>query len=143
LPEFAGKVALVYIDPPFDVGADFSFTIEVGDGEDLVKEPSVIEDVAYRDTWGRGADSYYSMLHERLLLIHGLMSADGMLYVHCDSRVGSGIKLILDEVFGSERFINEVVWKRSDAHNDVGQGARFFGKIHDTLYVFSKGDHCT
>ena len=67
--EDAGGLKLVYIDPPFDVGADFSFRVEVG-GESLTKDPSVIEDIAYRDTWGRGRDSYVAMLIERLRIIH-------------------------------------------------------------------------
>lgn len=71
--EAAGGLKLVYIDPPFDVGADFSFALEVG-GESLTKEPSVIEELAYRDTWGRGQDSYLSMVYERLVLIRDLLN---------------------------------------------------------------------
>ena len=81
--ENAGGLKLVYIDPPFDVGTDFSFDVEVGDFS-LKKEPSVIEDIAYRDTWGRGKDSYYSMAFERISLIRDLMASDGSIYVHCD-----------------------------------------------------------
>jgi len=69
--EAAGGLKLVYIDPPFDVGADFSFDVEIGADETLTKEASVIEDIAYRDTWGRGVDSYLAMIFERLQLIHG------------------------------------------------------------------------
>jgi hypothetical protein len=82
--EKAGGLKLVYIDPPFDVGADFSFDIEVGESDTVTKEPSVIEDIAYRDTWGRGADSFISMIHERLILIRELLAGDGSIYVHCD-----------------------------------------------------------
>ncbi len=113
--EKAGGLKLVYIDPPFDVGADFSIDLEIGDGETFTKEPSVIEELAYRDTWGRGTDSYYSMIFERLRLIHDLLSEDGSIYVHCDWRVNSGIRLIMEEMFGREHFLNEIVWKRSDA----------------------------
>lgn len=91
--EAAGGLKLIYIDPPFDVGADFSIEIEVGDGETITKEPSVIEEVAYRDTWGKGIDSYIAMMYERLSLMHGLLSDDGSIYVHCDWRVNSGIRL--------------------------------------------------
>ena len=86
--EAAGGLKLIYIDPPFDVGADFSLNIEVGD-ETLTKEPSVIEEVAYRDTWGRGTDSYLSMIYERLQLMRDLLGNEGAIYVHCDWRVNS------------------------------------------------------
>jgi hypothetical protein len=80
--EKAGGLKLVYIDPPFDGGADFSFDIEVGEGNTLTKEPSVIEELAYRDTWGRGLDSYIAMIYERLLLIRDIVAPTGNIYVH-------------------------------------------------------------
>ena len=107
--ENAGGLKLVYIDPPFDVGTDFSFTLEVG-GELLTKEPSVLEDIAYRDTWGRGADSYLSMMHERLSLIKSLMHPDGSIYVHCDWRMNSALRLLLDEIF--VHFENQISWNK-------------------------------
>jgi adenine-specific DNA-methyltransferase len=97
--EKAGGLKLVYIDPPFDVGADFSFEIEVG-GESLEKEPSVIETIAYNDTWGSGRASYIAMLYERLVLLHNLLADDGQIYVHCDYRVNSYVRFALDEIFG-------------------------------------------
>ena len=81
-----GGIKLIYIDPPFDVGADFSMDIEIG-GETLLKEPSVLEEIAYRDTWGKGADSFIAMIYERLSLMRDLLSSDGSIYVHCDYRV--------------------------------------------------------
>ena len=88
LEKFAGKIDLIYIDPPFATGADFSVTAEVGEsGEEANKEQSVIEEKAYRDTWGRGIDSYLSMIYDRLFLMHDLLASTGVLYVHCDSRV--------------------------------------------------------
>ncbi len=119
--EAAGGLKLVYIDPPFDVGADFSFNIEVGDGDSVTKESSVIEDLAYRDTWGRGADSYYSMIIERLTLIHGLLSPDASIYVHCDYRLSAGMRFVLSEVFGIENFLNHIVWKRIYSHSDANR----------------------
>ena len=92
--ERAGGLKFVYIDPPFDIGWDFSVSLDVGE-ETLTKEPSIIEDIAYRDTWGRGRDSYLSMLHERLVLIHGLLRDDGSICVHCDWRVVALIRLLL------------------------------------------------
>src|SRR5690606_805245 len=74
--EDAGGLKLIYIDPPFDVGADFSMDIEIG-GETFHKEPNLLEQIAYRDTWGRGADSFISMIYERLILMRDLMHPEG------------------------------------------------------------------
>src|SRR5579863_9757529 len=103
--EKQGGLKLIYIDPPFDVGADFSMDIEVGDGGDtFTKRPGILEEIAYRDTWGKGADSFISMIYERLILMRDLLAEDGSIYVHCDWRVNSFIRLALDEVFGKDRF---------------------------------------
>lgn len=135
--EAQGGLKLVYIDPPFDVGADFSMDIEIGD-ESFTKKPSVIEEIAYRDTWGKGADSFVSMIYERLLLIHDLLSDEGSIYVHCDWRVNSYMRLVLEEVFGKDNFINEVSWKRTTAHGDSAQGAKRFDIVNDTILLFVK-----
>lgn len=111
--EAQGGLKLIYIDPPFDVGADFSMNIEIGEGDDkesFTKRPSVIEEVAYRDTWGKGADSFIAMIYERLKLMHDLLAEDGSIYVHCDWRVNSYMRLILDEVFGQPNFLNQIIW---------------------------------
>src|SRR5438093_2399613 len=97
--EEAGGLKLIYIDPPFDVGADFSMDIEIG-GETFHKEPNLLEQIAYRDTWGRGADSFIAMIYERLILMRDLMHDDASICVHCDWRVTSMMRLPLDEVFG-------------------------------------------
>ena len=105
---------MIYIDPPFDVGADFSMDIKIGDGDDeesFTKKPSVIEEVAFRDTWGNGADSFISMIYERIKLMHDLLAEDGSIYVHCDWRVNSYMRLVLGEVFGKDNFNNEIVWQ--------------------------------
>jgi DNA modification methylase len=110
--EFSGKIDLIYIDPPFDVGADFTMRIPIGaDQETLAKDQSLLEMVAYRDMWGRGADSYIQMIYERLLIMRELISDRGSIYVHCDWRMASRLMLILDEVFG--HFENQISWKRS------------------------------
>lgn len=113
-----GGIKLIYIDPPFDVGADFSMRIEVGDDE-FTKKAGVLEEIAYRDTWGKGADSFISMIYERLLLMRDLLAEDGSIYVHCDWRVNSYIRLALDEIFGKEHFLNEIVWQRTSAGKSV------------------------
>jgi DNA modification methylase len=146
LPEFAGKVNLIYIDPPFDTGADFSFTATVPDDPEsdeddsftFTKEPSIIEHKAYRDTWGGGLNSYLQWFYETASLLHELLHENGSIYVHLDYHVSHYAKAILDEVFGAENCINEIVWKRSDAHNDAGQGARFYGRIHDVIFFYAR-----
>jgi site-specific DNA-methyltransferase (adenine-specific)/adenine-specific DNA-methyltransferase len=133
--EDAGGLKLIYIDPPFDVGADFSMDIEIG-GETFHKEPNILEQIAYRDTWGRGADSFLAMIYERLLLMRDLMTDDASIYVHCDWRVNSFIRAAMSEVFGPENFLAEIIWKRASAHSD----ATAFGQVHDTILYFSKSE---
>ena len=136
--EAAGGLKLIYIDPPFDVGADFSLSLEIGE-ETVTKEPSVIEEIAYRDTWGRGADSFISMIYERLVLMRDLLADDGSIYVHCDWRVNSLIRLALNEVFGTDNFINEIIWKRAHTvKGNIGQGSKYMGANTDTIYAFAK-----
>jgi adenine-specific DNA-methyltransferase len=132
--EAQGGIKLVYIDPPFDVGADFSFSVEIGD-EEFTKQPSVLEELAYRDTWGNGQDSYIAMLYERISLMRDLMHEDSSIFVHCDMRVSAYVKLVLDEVFGAKNYLNEIIWKRSEAHSDTGS----YGKVHDTIHFYCKG----
>src|SRR4051794_34451435 len=109
--EDAGGLKLIYIDPPFDVGADFSMDVEIGN-ETFHKEANLLEQIAYRDTWGRGADSFISMVYERLILMQDLLAEDGSIYVHCDYRVSSFLQQILVEIFGRENARNELIWKR-------------------------------
>ena len=135
LDEFAGKIDLIYIDPPFATGADFSVKMEIGDVE-WEKEPSAIEDKAYRDTWGKGLDSYLQMMYERLVLMRELLSGKGSIYVHLDWHVGHFVKLILDEIFGVDNFCNEVIWH----YRRWTAGDRRFQKMHDTLLFYSKSD---
>ncbi len=133
--EDAGGLKLVYIDPPFDVGSDFSFDIEIGDAT-LTKESSVVEEMAYRDTWGRGQDSYVAMMYERLRLMRDLLRDDGALYVHCDWRVNSALRVVLDEVFGPAQFRSQIVWRRTTSHSD----AAAYGSVHDTILFFARSD---
>jgi DNA modification methylase len=131
-----GGVKLIYIDPPFDVGADFSINNEIGEGEALTKRPNVLEELAYRDTWGRGADSFISMIYKRLQLMRDLLADDGSICVHCDYRVSAYMRIILSEIFGESNFRNEIIWRRSNSHNDANK----FGTITDTIYWYSKSD---
>jgi len=151
LDEFAGKVNLIYIDPPFNVGADFSFTASVppspfensageeyGNEVSFLKEPSILEQKAYRDTWGRGLDSYLQWFYETLLFLHELLGDDGSLYVHLDWHVGHYAKAILDEVFGSDKFINEIVWVRSSPRANIKLG---MSGGHDTILFYTKSEN--
>ncbi len=132
--EAQGGLKLIYIDPPFDVGADFSMDIEIG-GDTFTKRANVLEELAYRDTWGKGADSFISMIYERLVLMRDLLAEDGSIYVHCDWRVNSFIRLALEEVFGREQFQNEIVWIRTNAHNMQTQG---YARSQETIFFASK-----
>jgi site-specific DNA-methyltransferase (adenine-specific)/adenine-specific DNA-methyltransferase len=137
--EDAGGLKLIYIDPPFDVGADFSMDIEIG-GETFHKEPNLLEQIAYRDTWGRGADSFISMIYERLILMRDLLHNEGSIYVHCDWRVNAYIRQAMSEIFGLERFQSEIVWRRTNA-----KGLAFTGypNNHDSIYFFARSEHPT
>jgi len=133
--EKEGGIKLVYIDPPFDVQADFSMNVEIGE-ETYLKKPNVIEQIAYRDTWGLGQDSFLSMIFERLNLIKDLMSDNSSIYVHSDWHVNSRLRLLMEEVFGKDNFKNEIIWKRFGAHND----GKKFGVITDTIFYYTKGN---
>ena len=133
--EAQGGIKLIYIDPPFDVGADFSMDIEIG-GDTFTKRPNILEEIAYRDTWGKGADSFISMIYERLVLMRDLLAEDGSIYVHCDWKINPIIRLALDEIFSRQQFRNEIVWKRTSGHSDAGR----YGSSHDVIQYFTKSD---
>ena len=135
LGKFAGKVDVIYIDPPFATGADFSFTTEIGEkGLEVTKEQSLIEEKAYRDTWGRGLDSYLSMINDRLFLMRDLLAPTGVVYVHCDSRVNFLMRAMLDEVFGGENLRNEIIW----CYRGGGTPDKDFAQKHDVILRYSK-----
>jgi DNA modification methylase len=141
LEAYGGKVDLIYIDPPFATGADFSFTAPIGEsGVEIFKEQSAIEVKAYRDTWGRGLESYLQMLTDRLTLIRELLSDSGSLYIHLDDHVSHYVKAIADEVFGRDSFINEIVWQRTNAHN---MKMRYYPRVHDIILFYSKSGSYT
>ena len=133
--EAQGGLKLIYIDPPFDVGADFSMNIEIGD-ETFTKQPSVIEEIAYRDTWGKGADSFIAMIYERLKLMHDMLAEDGSIYVHCDWRVSPALRYILDEIFGKTNFQNEIYWYYYNKLH--GASKNVFPRATDTILYYVK-----
>ena len=137
--EREGGLKLIYIDPPFAVGADFGFSVEIA-GETAEKKQSVIEEIAYRDTWGKGISSYLTMMYERLKLMHSLLAEDGSIYVHCDYRVNSHLRLILDDVFGGTNFRNEIVVNRTRKNFIEGEKIRALNVACDYIFLFSKSD---
>ena len=134
--EDAGGLKLIYIDPPFDVGADFSMDIEIG-GETFHKEPNLLEQIAYRDTWGRGADSFIAMIYERLILMRDLMHNEGSIYVHVDWRLNSSVRLVMEEIFGKANYRNEITWVRTASHNDATDQ---FGRVKDRIMYFARSE---
>jgi len=137
LKEFKGKIDLIYIDPPFDVGADFTMDVPIGDGkETLGKDQSALEMVAYRDMWGKGTDSYLHMMFERLTLMKELLSERGSIYVHCDYRMNSILRLVLDEVFGGNNFRNECFWYYYNKMHDLRKP--IFPRATDTILFYVK-----
>ena len=138
LDQFSGKIDLAYIDPPFATGADFSLTVSIGDsGEQVYKEQSLIEEKAYRDTWGAGLESYLAMMSDRLYLIRDLMSPEGSIFVHCDWHVGHYLRAILDETFGQGQFMNELVWYY---YNKFQGNVNRFASDHDVIFWYRKGE---
>jgi adenine specific DNA methylase Mod len=133
-----GGIKLIYIDPPFDVGADFSMDIEIGE-DTFTKRPNVLEELAYRDTWGKGADSFISMIYERLIIMRDLLADDGSIYVHCDWRVNSYIRLILDEIFGNDFQLNQIVWRRSTPTGGKTK-SKMFPRDYDLIISYKKSE---
>ena len=129
--EKQGGIKLIYIDPPFDVGADFSMNVEVGETK-YEKNPNVLEHIAYRDTWGLGADSFLSMIYERLILMKDLLAEDGSIYVHCDWRLSGHLRVLMDEIFGKENHINQIQW----CFNVGGKGTARFARKHNTILFY-------
>ena len=134
--EAQGGLKLIYIDPPFAVGADFGFNIEIG-GETAEKKQSVIEEIAYRDTWGKGISSYLNMMYERLKLMHKLLAEDGSIYVHCDWRVIGYLRLLLDDIFGKDNFRNQIEW----CYSGPGYWQKYFVRKHDHILYYSKNQN--
>ena len=165
-PSLRGKVDLIYIDPPFDSKADYRTKVilpavrphpnplpagegileplalgERGRGEggsiELEQKPTVIEQFAYSDTWSDGTASYLAMMTPRLILMRELLSDTGSIYVHLDWHVGHYVKIVMDEVFGKDNFVNEVVWQRFGAHND----GKKYGVITDSIFYYCKSNN--
>ena len=139
LEKYAGKIDLIYIDPPFATGANFSTTVTIGDNEiEHTKEASAMEELAYRDTWGLGLDSFLQMMYDRIVLIRELLSEKGTLYLHCDYRVNSYLRIILDEIFGIDNYFSEIIWQRSTTVGSSKAIANRYPTLCDQILVYTK-----
>jgi adenine-specific DNA-methyltransferase len=135
-PSVRGKIDLIYIDPPFDSKADYRTRITLP-GTTIDQRPTVLEQFAYSDTWSDGTASYLAMITPRLILMRELLSDTGSIYVHLDWHVGHYVKIVLDEIFGRDRFMNEIVWKRK--FGNAAESKRL-GSAYDTIFVYTKSD---
>lgn len=136
---YEGKINLIYIDPPFDSKADYSHRMTI-EGSEFTKEPSVIERLAYKDTWAGGTDSYLDMLYPRLQLMKRLLSEDGSIWVHLDHNVAHYVKVLLDEVFSKENFLNHITWRRQIPRG-MKAHADYLPFSSDHLFLYGKTSH--
>ncbi len=137
LSEFSGKINLIYIDPPFATGGDFNFKIYIGDDSTSNQSKRWINKKSYSDTWKEGLDSYLNFIFERLLLMKELLAKNGSIYVHLDWHVSHYIKIIMDEIFGSETFRNEIIWAYPAASVRT---RRFYIRSFDVILFYSKSN---
>ncbi len=135
LKEYRGQIDMIYIDPPFDSKAQYKKTIKIN-SKDVSNDMMSFEEVQYKDIWTN--DTYLQFLYERLIIMRELLKDTGSIWVHCDQSKGHYIKIILDEVFGQDNFVNQITWKRTFAHGDSGQGAKHLGRISDYIYLYGK-----
>lgn len=137
-------VDLVYIDPPFASGADYAKkvylrrnpkvaeAIRQTESELDIEELRSFEEKMYGDIWNK--ESYLNWMYENLMAIKSVMSDTASIYVHLDYHIGHYVKILMDEVFGEDNFRNEIVWKRSTAHND----STGYANLHDCIFYYSK-----
>jgi len=148
---YEGKINLIYIDPPFDSKADYSHKMTISSSVipaqagiqsvEFTKEPSVIERLAYKDTWTGGTDSYLDMLYPRLQLMKRLLAADGSIYIHLDYHIAHYVKVIADEVFGKENLINEIIWRRTSNPKGSQFDTKKLGQNTDTIFLYAKSSN--
>ena len=151
LKEQGIEVDLVYIDPPFASGADYAKKVYVrrnpkvaeairqAESELDVEELKAFEEKMYGDVWDK--ERYLNWMYENLMAIKSVMSENACIYVELDSHIGHYVKIMLDEIFGEQNFINEIIWKRTFSHSDVGQGAKHLGRLHDVIFLYSKSEN--
>ncbi|MGB3327894.1 MAG: DNA methyltransferase [Thermomicrobiales bacterium] len=135
-PSMRGKIDLIYIDPPFDSKADYRTRITLP-GTTIEQRPTVLEQFAYSDTWADGTASYLAMIVPRLILMRELLSESGAIFVHLDWHVGSYVKILMDEIFGVQRFVNEIVWWY---YNKMQGNIKTFPRNHDSILYYRKSE---
>ena len=133
LPSMRGKIDLIYIDPPYDSKADYRTKITLPSA-DIDLKPTVVEQFAYADMWKDGTVSYLKNLYPRLYLMRELLSEKGSIYIHVDWHVGHYVKILMDEIFGKDNFVNEIAW----CYKSGGAGEKSFSKKHDTIFMYKK-----
>lgn len=138
LKEYRGQIQLIYIDPPFDSRADYKKQIKIKN-KTAIGDTSSFEEKQYSDIWTN--DEYLQFMYERIILIRELLSDTGMLFLKCDPTRGHYIKIILDEIFGQDNFVNQIIWKRTFSHGDMGQGAKHLGRLHDNIFLYRKSSN--
>jgi adenine-specific DNA-methyltransferase len=136
LKDHAGRIDLIYIDPPFATGADFTYELKIGAGK-LAKQPSALEETAYRDTWWHGTDSYLSMMYERLVLMHELLAEDGSFYIHLDAHMAHYVKVACDEIFGRDNFMRQIIWRIGWISGYKAKASNW-ARNHDTILFYVK-----
>lgn len=153
LKEQGVQVDLVYIDPPFASGADYAKKVYIrrnpkvaeaiaqAERELDVDELKAFEEKMYGDVWDK--EKYLSWMYENLMAIKGVMSENASIWVELDNHIGHYVKILLDEIFGENHFVNEIIWKRTFSHSDVGQGAKHLGRLHDVIFLYSMSDEYT
>lgn len=135
LKNYRGLVDLIYIDPPFDSKADYKKKIEIRGKKAIFNDQNVFEEKQYGDIWTN--DEYLQFMYERLILLKELLSDFGTIYLHCDYHKAHHLRALMDEVFGPDRIINEIVW----SYRTAAGGKKEFNKQHDTLLMYSKTDN--
>ena len=135
--EFRGKIKLIYIDPPFDSGADYRKRVKLR-GTSVETDLSVLEERQYTDIWSN--DLYLQYMYERLILMRELLAEDGSIYLHCDWHRGHYLRCIMDEIFGESSFRSEIIWQRISAHANI---INSYGTIHDTILYYTKSTFFT
>lgn len=153
LKEQGIQVDLVYIDPPFASGADYAKKVYIrrnpkvakaiaqAESELDIDELKTFEEKMYGDVWDK--EKYLNWMYENLMAIKSIMSEQACIYVELDTHIGHYVKILLDEIFGENNFINEIIWRRTFSHSDVGQGAKHLGRLHDIIFLYSKSENYT
>ncbi len=134
LKEFRGQVDLIYIDPPFDSKAEYKKTVKLRAGKEAISDVSAFEEKQYGDIWTN--DEYLQFMYERLIIMRELLSDTGSIFLHCDPKKNYHLRCLLDEIFGKDRFVNEIVW----SYRRWTGSAKNFLEMHDTIYFYSKTD---